>query len=211
VRYALVQTVPPVEEPITLAEAKNFARVDITDDDALITSLISSGRQRCERVTDRQLITATWKLSLDRFPGSQPFWSSAGGRDMSDWAGWGGIAGGEGPIRLPKSPMQSVSLVQYVDQGGTTQTLAATEYQVDVNSEPALMLPAFGKVWPVTRWQAAAVIVTFVAGYGPAAAVPPEIKDTIKVYVAYRYDSRCQPDDDYLDRIFKGFWSGDYG
>jgi uncharacterized phiE125 gp8 family phage protein len=130
---------------------------------------------------------------------------------MSDWAGWGGVAGGEGPIRIPKPPFQSITSVQYVDAGGTPQTLAASEYQIDGNSEPAILLPAFGKVWPVTRWQAAAVTVNFVAGYGLAASVPAEFRNRIKVYVAYCYDNRQDVDETKLDRIFSGLWSGDYG
>ena len=39
---------PAASEPITLTEAKNFLRVDGTDDDTLITALISAAREMCE-------------------------------------------------------------------------------------------------------------------------------------------------------------------
>ncbi|MGB3455814.1 MAG: head-tail connector protein [Litorimonas sp.] len=39
---------PPPAEPITLAEAKTFLRVDQNDDDALIQTLIQSARERLE-------------------------------------------------------------------------------------------------------------------------------------------------------------------
>jgi uncharacterized phiE125 gp8 family phage protein len=38
-------------EPVTLAEAKDFCKVDINTDDALITSLITAARQDCEAFT----------------------------------------------------------------------------------------------------------------------------------------------------------------
>ena len=40
---------PAASEPITLTEAKNFLRVDGSDDDALITALISAAREMCEQ------------------------------------------------------------------------------------------------------------------------------------------------------------------
>lgn len=35
-------------EPVTLAEAKNFCKIDVTEDDTLITALITAARQMCE-------------------------------------------------------------------------------------------------------------------------------------------------------------------
>ena len=43
----------PTSEPVTLAEAKNFLRVTITDDDLLISSLITAAREACEAFTGR--------------------------------------------------------------------------------------------------------------------------------------------------------------
>ena len=40
-----------VTEPITLAEAKNFCRVDISTDDTLISQLITTARLMCEAYT----------------------------------------------------------------------------------------------------------------------------------------------------------------
>lgn len=40
-----------VTEPVTLAEAKDFCRVDISTDDSLITQLITTARLMCEAYT----------------------------------------------------------------------------------------------------------------------------------------------------------------
>lgn len=42
-------TVEPGSEPITLAQAKNYLKVDFNEDDDLITSLITSARIRLEK------------------------------------------------------------------------------------------------------------------------------------------------------------------
>lgn len=39
-------------EPVTLTEAKNFCKVDISNDDDLITALITAARQMCEKYTN---------------------------------------------------------------------------------------------------------------------------------------------------------------
>lgn len=40
-----------IVEPVTLTEAKNFCKIDITTDDALVTALITAARQMCESYT----------------------------------------------------------------------------------------------------------------------------------------------------------------
>jgi uncharacterized phiE125 gp8 family phage protein len=40
-----------ITEPVTLAEAKDFCKIDISTDETLITSLITAARQMCEAYT----------------------------------------------------------------------------------------------------------------------------------------------------------------
>lgn len=56
----------PVTEPVTLAEAKAFARIDCADDDTLITSFITQARQYAEKFTKRRFGSQVWTLTLDR-------------------------------------------------------------------------------------------------------------------------------------------------
>ena len=161
---------PPAVEPVTLAEAKAHLRVDFSDDDALITTLIAAARQQAETITGRQFCTATWKLNLDAFPGY-------------GYAALGGIL-------LPKAPVASITSIQYLDMGGSLQTLSNTLYAADLANEPARVTPVFGQIWPVTLPQINAVQITFVAGYGVAAAVPEGIKAWIKIRVASMFANR---------------------
>ena len=52
----LLMTAPAVE-PLSLAEAKSWLRVDGADEDQLIQSLITSARLGVEATTNRLLIT----------------------------------------------------------------------------------------------------------------------------------------------------------
>src|SRR5690242_18760477 len=54
----------PGEEPVSLAEAKAFARIDGSDEDALVGALIAAARLHVESLTGRALITQTWRLVL---------------------------------------------------------------------------------------------------------------------------------------------------
>lgn len=46
-------------EPVTLQEAKDWCRIDVTDDDALITRLIKAARRVCENYVNLSFITRT--------------------------------------------------------------------------------------------------------------------------------------------------------
>ena len=46
---------PPAAEPVTLAEARSWLRVDTTDEDGAIASLISAAREIVEMTTRRAL------------------------------------------------------------------------------------------------------------------------------------------------------------
>jgi uncharacterized phiE125 gp8 family phage protein len=51
---------PPAVEPLSLAEAKAWLRVEHDDDDALIAALVASARTHIEKETRRALIAQTW-------------------------------------------------------------------------------------------------------------------------------------------------------
>lgn len=177
---ALSLVTAPATEPVTLAEAKLHLRVDVNDDDDLITALIVAAREHVETFTHRALITQTWDLQLDKFP-------------SLDWsAPLVGDSVSRGPLWIPKPPLASVTSVTYVDTTGTTQTWSASAYTVDAPAGPharmGRIVPAFAQFYPVTRTQPNAVTVRFVAGYGAASAVPASIKAAIKILVATWFD-----------------------
>lgn len=162
----LLQTAAPATEPITLTEAKSHLRVDVTDDDTLITELIKAARQMVEGNTGRSLITQTWRLTLDKFPPN----------DES--------------IQLERPPLVSVESVQYVDTAGATQTMATADYIVDTSHIQGEVALAYDETWPETRPQRNAVIVNYTTGYGAASAVPEILKGAIKLRLGDLFANR---------------------
>lgn len=162
--YRWVVTGEPAAEPITLAEAKLHLRVDHDYENDMITSLIVAARQWAENETRRRFINTTLRLSMDCFPEV---------------------------IRLPGGKCQSVTSIVYIDTAGVSQTLSASYYTVDTDSEPARIVQAYGYAWPAIRYDPNAVKVTYVAGYGAAAtAVPDGIKSAIKLQIGNLYENR---------------------
>lgn len=60
----LIDLQPPPVEPITLAEAKAFIRVDHDDEDALITTLIASARDQLEAYLNTAMIARPMQVSV---------------------------------------------------------------------------------------------------------------------------------------------------
>ena len=171
---------PPAGEPISLVEAKLHLRVDFDDDDTLIQVLISAARQAAETLTNRQLVTARWRMVLDSFPGPSLMGVPAGQTFTLP-----GHA-----ILIPKSPLQSVVEIRYLDMAGVSQVMPSAHYTVDKTCEPARITPVFGQIWPVALPQIGAVSVTIDAGYGSAADVPEGLKSWIKLRLGSLYAHR---------------------
>jgi len=55
----------PGEEPVSLAEAKAWCRIDSTDEDDLVSALVAAARLQVESETRRALVTQSWRVSLD--------------------------------------------------------------------------------------------------------------------------------------------------
>jgi uncharacterized phiE125 gp8 family phage protein len=58
----------PLTEPITLAEAKEYARIDGSSEDTLITSLIKMARLHCESYMGKAIIRKTVTIDSFSFP-----------------------------------------------------------------------------------------------------------------------------------------------
>lgn len=187
----------PTEEPVTLSEAKAHLRVEIPDDDAMITRMISDARVQAETICRRALCTQAIKLVLDEFPRPNMSMGSA------TWYGpqWGSSPGPVTAIKadgksgfeiiLPLAPLQSVASIKYIDSTtGVQTTLDPSQYKVDAVSEPARVVPAYGVSWPSARSEVNAVEVSYIAGYGAASTVPPGIKSWMLMQIGAMYENR---------------------
>lgn len=152
---ALQRITPPTALPLDLAEAKAHARVDISDDDALLTALIGAVTDYAENLTGKQLVSARWKQVMDSFPGYETTFSPYG-RTFS-------LPGNA--ILLRRHPVIQVVSIQYLDMAGNTQTVDPSTYTVDYSTEPVRITPVFGAIWPIPLPQIGSAWVTFDAGY----------------------------------------------
>lgn len=179
-----VLTAPDVE-PVSLEEAKLHLKVEVDEDDDLVTGMIAAARQWAEGFLNRAIITQELRLSLPCFPG---------GADLERVTQQLGAGFPGGVIELPMPRLQSVDEVAYIDLDGAGQTLAegAEGYQVDLRSVPGRLAPAYNRSWPSTRAGVFnAVSITYTAGYGDAADdVPQCVRRGILIVVGGLHENR---------------------
>jgi len=168
----LIQTLAPVNEPVSVAEAANHLRIDsdITNDDDLIALLITSARKYGEMLTGRSWITQKWRLQLDSFY-------------IADTPAQ--------IIELDRGIVQSIDSITYLDMSGTQQSMDMTLLAKDLVSTPARISPKFGTVWPIALPQIGAVQINYTAGYGDNATdVPSGIRQWMLVRISTLYEHR---------------------
>lgn len=164
---------PPYAEPLDLAEVKKACRVDIPDDDALVQRYLAAARRHAEIQLRKQIVAATWRVSLDTFrPNFNGYVFDAfrlpNPPQTLGAVPFGNIGYPYNVIHLPQPPVIAVSQIQYIDTTGATITLDPSLYLVDLFSSQfreARITPAYGTVWPWTRTQMNAVTVTLSCGY----------------------------------------------
>lgn len=165
----------PSADPISLIEAKAHCRVEIDDDDGLLAGYILAARQHLEMETRRSFLTQTWDLTID-----------------DEWPVHRKAGVNRSRIVIPRSPLQSVTSVTYVDLSGNTQTLATSQYRVaKADTDEWFLEPAYDVVWPSVRRVSAAVTVRFIAGYGSNPGDMPEpIRQAMLLLVGHWYENR---------------------
>lgn len=215
----LERLVDAATEPLCLADAKNFLRVEIDNDDQLISDLITAARLECETINNRSFIETTWQLTLDYFPPyagrisnilpALAFGVAAlGGRSL-----WVNMEGGA--IRLPMPELIAVQSINYIDPFGNPQTLSVSPEAGKVvisTGTPGQISPAFGQIFPLTMPVLSAVQIQYTAGYGTtAASVPKNVIAAMRFLVAHYYEHRTAdvPVPAVVERLLAAtYWGG---
>lgn len=151
----------PAEEPVSLAEAKAFLRIDGTAEDGLVTTLVAAARVHVESVTARALLQQSWRLVLDAWPA---------GRAML----------------LPVGPATALLAVRLFDEDDDEHELALDGFGLEAGI--ALRLPAAPDL-PGLR-ERFAVEVDYVAGAAEVADVPADLKHAMLALVSHWYEHR---------------------
>ncbi len=174
---SLTRQTAPAVEPVTLAEAKAHLRVDVSDDDAYIGTLITAAREWCEQYLDRTLVDTQWVMRFDAFPPD-----------------------GTHDIELPRPPMVSSGTatavaLTFTYENGTTATYSTASYRVDRASTPGAVKTLYGQTWPPHLLDDNAISVTWWAGYGASgSSVPAAIRSAVLMLVGLFYEKRMAAD-----------------
>lgn len=152
----------PSTTPVSLTEAKSYLNISDTSWDTKLTSLIAAATSYLDGPSGylgRCIYTQTWELHLD---------------DFSD------------AIRIPLGPVASVSSVKYYDTDSVLQTVSSANYQTDLISSDAWIVPISTFDWPDVAEGINNVVIQFVAG----SATPPEaIKHPMLMLIAQWFDT----------------------
>lgn len=165
---------PASLKALTVQEVKDYLRVDSSDEDTLIGVLIDAATQIGEHYLGRFLLTTVIEEFYDFFPvyktGVNPF------------------RGDKNIVYLSRGPVQSITHVKYIDGNGDEQTVSASDYNTDLVSEPARIMPDEG--WQATKDTVNAVIVRYTCGHTQASDVPANIKVALLLIIGEMYEKR---------------------
>lgn len=95
----------PLIEPLDLDEVKNYLKIENTEDDSLISSLIVTVRQSAENFLKLSLINQSWATLFDNYLPQT--------------------------VSLLKAPVQAISSVVLYDKQGVSITIDSSQYSLN--------------------------------------------------------------------------------
>ncbi len=126
---------------VSIDEAKKHLHVDHTEDDGYIQALLLSAVAQAENITNRKLLTQTWKAFSSEWPNNA--------------------------FKMPFGKLQSVTHLKYTDSTGVQSTVSSSDYIVDVDSDPGRVVLAYNETWPTaTLYPSNPIEIQFTCGYG---------------------------------------------
>src|SRR5687768_1298926 len=127
---------PPTKYPLTLDEVKAHLRVDGTDEDSYLTILIGAATEYVQNYTNRQLMPATYELTVETLPATIP---------------------------LSYPPFVEITTVTAMDSSGQEVVLDAETYEVASHYEPGYIEGVADSDWFNSDYGVAKI--QYVAGY----------------------------------------------
>ena len=165
-QHRVERVTAPMEQPVTVADAKRHLRVEHSDDDLLIQRLIETAVAFVDvkGALGKAMITQTW----------------------AEW-----FAPNPSEIILSLGPVQSVSSISYYDTDNALQTATLSNFYVLGPSTRTVIKPKSGYTWPTTFTRDDAIKVQYVIGYGDSfTEVPSTVRHAILMLVSHYYENR---------------------
>jgi len=154
------------ESVLSLAEVKNYLRVDFNDDDNLISVLIKSSVNQVESLIQKSLISTELEFLMDGFPKN--------GNEFS----------------LSIYGVTEISSIKYFDENDTLQTWDSSNYTIDLDSFRTRIGLNTNSTFPTTNDKYHSVVVRFKSGKPNAASVEEDIKNALLLIIADMYERR---------------------
>ena len=155
---------PPLAEPVTLLEAKAWLKIDSSDEDELLQTLVSAARLMIEAASGQMLMDQTWRIVLDVWPVN-------------------------GRLRLPVSPLQNVVEVRVFASNGQPQMLPLSALSFEAGAEPPVLVVSGAVPTPGRIHQG--IEIDVLIGHGPLPAdVPAPLRQAVLRLVAYWFENR---------------------
>jgi uncharacterized phiE125 gp8 family phage protein len=136
--------VGPATEPASVAELRDWLKIDAADEDAILASLLKTARVTLEGWTRRAFVSQTWRFTYS-------------GSSM------------DGPIRLPLGPLVSVAALRLYDEAGVETSVSSDAVEL----LPDDQRPAIRLVDQTLAAGARRAAADVVVGYGASAADTP--------------------------------------
>jgi len=163
--YAYQLVTAPTEYAPTDAEMERHARA-LGQPLEQYQPYVRAAQAFVEKVTDRKLVSQTWKWFLDSWP--------CGDR-----------------MYLPFGKLSSVTHVKYTDTAGTQTTWSADEWEISTARDTGVLALSYGKSWPSATLRVLDPIeVQFVCGWTTAADVPEDLRAAVLLMASHLYEHR---------------------
>ena len=165
-RYIRAVATVTVTSSFSVSIVKNS---NVNTEDTLLEGYIKTAREDCEKFTGKALAPATFEFIMDNFPCDK--------------------------IELPMPPVESIESIKYTNSDGVEVEWDDENY-IFYNSEPAIIIPAYGISWPsFTPYPIGAVKIRYLAGYKTTGSdasliIPDVIKQAILLSVGSLYEDR---------------------
>ena len=159
-------------EPLTQDEVRQYLVIDDAvpeqADNDQIAAFITAARAQAEILQGRDLVLKSWDLNFDY------------------WTNW--------RITL-RAPLLSVDLLQYTDSANVVHVMDPSNYFVDNNKRPGLIMPAYNQQWPnFTPCPSSAILIRFTSGVAKTdpywQGMGSLVKNGMKMLISHWYTKR---------------------
>lgn len=153
----------PALEPLSLEDARAWLRLEASDEDALVQSLIKAARCAVEEATRMALIAQKWRLRLDSWPADRI-------------------------IHLPFAPVLSLDSIKTISAAGAAVSADMSGFTVEMSRAPKIFVTSSP---PLPGRLREGIEIDLTVGYGVSGAhVPASLLAAMRLLIAHWYERR---------------------